>query len=73
MDHDNPVPCFPIRWSCMAFSPGASGSQARELIHRGDKIGERGPAPALGSDDDASIPVSNESARHVGHFPVAIF
>ena len=28
MDHDNPVPCFPIRWSCMAFSPGASGSPA---------------------------------------------
>ena len=22
MDHDNPVPCFSIRWSCMAFSPG---------------------------------------------------
>ena len=26
MDHDNPVPCFPICWSCMAFSPGSSGS-----------------------------------------------
>ena len=33
MDHDNPVPCFSIRWSCMAFSPGASGSPAQSQFH----------------------------------------
>ena len=33
MDHDNPVPYFRIRWSCMAFSRGASGSPAQSQFH----------------------------------------
>ena len=41
MDHDNPVPCFPIRWSCMALSPGASGSPAMIYQASGRPISER--------------------------------
>ena len=32
-NYDNPVPCIPTRWSCMAFSPGASGSPAQSQFH----------------------------------------
>ena len=39
MDHDNPVPCFPIHWFCMAFSPGASGSPAGVQFIEGTRLG----------------------------------